>query len=119
MSSVENTIPVLGVSDLEGSIRFYRETLGFDLDWRGTGTASVSKDGHPIMLSQNLGIESKVWVWIGVRDAGLFEDFRDKGVNVLQEPKNYSWAFEMKFEDPDGNVLWLGTEPRKDIPFED
>jgi len=25
----------------------------------------------------------------------------------------------MKFEDPDGNVLWLGTEARTDEPFED
>jgi hypothetical protein len=23
----------------------------------------------------------------------------------------------MKFEDIDGNVLWLGTEPRKDLAF--
>lgn len=26
--------------------------------------------------------------------------------------------FKMKFEDLDGNVLWLGTEPRKGEPFE-
>jgi hypothetical protein len=29
------------------------------------------------------------------------------------------WAYEMKFEDIDGNVLWLGSEPRKEIPFQD
>jgi hypothetical protein len=38
---------------------------------------------------------------------------------VRQEPKNYSWAYEMKFEDIDGNVRWLGTEPKSDIPLED
>ena len=26
---------------------------------------------------------------------------------------------EAKFEDLDGNVLWLGTEPRDDLPLED
>jgi hypothetical protein len=25
----------------------------------------------------------------------------------------------MKFADIDGNVLWLGTEPKADLPFED
>jgi hypothetical protein len=30
---------------------------------------------------------------------------------------NFSWAYEMKFADPDGNVLWLGTEPKTDVPF--
>jgi hypothetical protein len=27
-------------------------------------------------------------------------------------PTNYSWAVEMQIEDPDGNVLRLGSEPR-------
>ena len=30
---VENTIPVLEVGDLQNSIRFYTETLGFKADW--------------------------------------------------------------------------------------
>jgi len=25
----------------------------------------------------------------------------------------------MKFEDIDGNILWLGSDPRHDLPFED
>ena len=49
----------------------------------------------------------------------MFQLYRDKGVKVRQEPRNYSWAYEMKFEDLDGNILWLGTEPRKDMPLED
>jgi predicted lactoylglutathione lyase len=43
----------------------------------------------------------------------------ERGVEVLQPPKNYSWAYEMKFRDIDGNVLWLGTESKKDIPVDD
>jgi hypothetical protein len=49
----------------------------------------------------------------------VFHVFRDKGVKIRQEPRNWSWAYEMKFEELDGNVLWLGTESRDDLPKED
>jgi predicted lactoylglutathione lyase len=119
---VECTIPILPVSDLRRSIQFYTETLGFEVEWggnEGETIGSVSKDGCSIMLSQNLKGESGVWVWIGLEDDTLFEVYRSRGVKVLQEPRNFSWAYEIKFEDIDGNVLWLGTEPREDSPFED
>jgi len=119
---VECTIPVLPVRDLKRSIHFYTETLGFKLDWGGedgSTICSVSKDGCRIMLSQQAEVGRGVWVWIGLEDDSLFHLYRDRGVKVRQEPKNYSWAHEMKFEDIDGNVFWLGTEPRKDMPLED
>jgi hypothetical protein len=54
--NVENTIPVLAVSDMQVSIRFYRDLLGFKLDWGGENDssqiASVSRDGHAVMLQR-------------------------------------------------------------------
>ena len=52
-----------------------------------------------------------------MEDSSLFDELTSKGVKVFQKPQNHPWAYEMKFEDIDGNVLWLGTEPRKDLPF--
>lgn len=118
---VECAIPVLPVKDLARSIAFYTETLGFKLDWggaKGETICSVSRDKCSIMLSQNEAIASPGWVWLG-SDVSLFAVFREKGVKVVQEPRNNSWAYEMKFADPDGNILWLGSDPRKDLPFED
>ncbi len=34
------------------------------------------------------------------------------GAEVLAPPANKHWAYEMTIADPDGNVLWLGDEPR-------
>jgi catechol 2,3-dioxygenase-like lactoylglutathione lyase family enzyme len=118
VTKLENTIPVLGVSDVNTSIRFYTETLGFDLDWGGgeSTVCSVSRDGHSVMLAEFAKPGS--WVWIGLTDDALFDAIREEGVEVLQGPKNYSWAYEMKFADPDGNVLWFGTEPKDDLPTE-
>ena len=119
---VECTIPVLPVSDLQRSVRYYTQTLGFKLDWGGAEAdtiCSVSRDGCSVMLSQQIKSDSPVWVWIGLEDDSLFDLYRSLNVRVLQEPKNYPWAYEMKFADEDGNVLWLGTEPRSDMSFED
>jgi hypothetical protein len=93
--------------------------IGFTLDWRSGEVCSVSCDGRPIMLRQSPTNASPSWVWIGVESDALFHLYRDRGVKVLQEPMNWSWAYEMKFEDPDGNVLWMGAESRNDLPMKD
>jgi catechol 2,3-dioxygenase-like lactoylglutathione lyase family enzyme len=116
---VECTIPVLGVRDLQRSIVFYTGKLGFQMDWSGDLVGSVSRDGCCIMLSAMGNVEPGGWVWIGLENDSLFKEYRAKGVAVHQEPRNFSWAWEMKFADPYGNILWLGTEPRSDIPLED
>jgi predicted lactoylglutathione lyase len=116
---VECTIPILPVRDLDQSLPFYTQILGFKLDWRSGEVCSVSCDGRPIMLRQSPTNASPSWVWIGVESDALFHLYRERGVKILQEPMNWSWAYEMKFEDPDGNVLWMGTEPRNDLPMND
>jgi len=115
--TVECVIPVLPVADLRRSVVFYVEVLGFKSDWCGDVVGSVSRDGHAVMLSQELPDTARNWVWIGLHDDALFAEWRSRGVKVRQEPQNHAWAYEMKFEDIDGNVLWLGTETRKDRPL--
>ena len=117
--NVECTIPVLPVRSLSRSIAFYTETLGFKLDWGTLTVCSVSRDGKPIMLRESSDEFASAWVWIGLEDDSLFGEFMGRGVEVVQAPKNYSWAYEMKFRDLDGNVIWLGTEPKQDLPLDD
>jgi len=112
---VENTIPVLPVKNLARSRDFYTQRLGFKVDWGDSADASVcqvSRDGHPIMLTRDESLGSPACVWIGLESDSLFTELREKGVTVLQEPQNQPWAYEMRVEDIDGNVLWIGTEPK-------
>ena len=112
---------MLPVRSLARGIRFYTAKLGFKLDWRGKVVCSVSRDGRPIMLRQADRREklSPVWVWIGLHSDRLFETFKAKRVKVVQKPQNHSWAYDMMFADPDGNVLWLGTGTKRDLPLDD
>lgn len=112
---VENTIPVIPVTDLKRSIQFYTVVLGFSLDWGGAEgdlICSVSRDGHGIMLSQQAEVRAPSCVWVGLESDRLFSEYAAKGVAILQKPENHPWAYDMKIQDPDGNILWLGTEPK-------
>ena len=60
------------------------------------------------------------WIWIGVEDAEkLQEECKAVGIKIRMPPANYHWALEFHIEDPDGNVLRLGSEPKEDRPFAD
>jgi hypothetical protein len=41
----------------------------------------------------------------------------NSNVIVVQRPTNQRFALEMKIKDPDGNILWFGTEPLEGVPF--
>lgn len=121
-NKIECTVPVLPVKSLKDSIRFYTDSLGFQVDWGGEEgklIGSVSRDGCTIMLSEMHGEKKPTYVWIGLTDDSLFAEYMSKDIKVVQEPLNQTWAYNMKIEDIDGNVLWLGTAPKTDIPFSD
>jgi predicted enzyme related to lactoylglutathione lyase len=109
---IENTIPVLAVRDLERSIAFFRATLGFEVEWNAGVICSVARDGCGIMLQVQDEVHPGV-VWIGLDGDDMFSVIQRSGAKILQPPSNKPWAYEMKIADPDGNVLWLGAEPKE------
>jgi len=113
----EGVTPILRVGDIEASIDHYVRVLGFKTDWRGPYFASVSRGNCHIFLSQGDQGQPGGWAWIGVEDASaLLEEYRRTGANIRHLPTNYPWAYEMQVEDLDGNVLRLGSDPKKDEP---
>lgn len=110
---VECIIPILNVKSLAASTGFYVETLGFKLDWTAPSMASVSRSGRSIMLCEQGQGQPGTWIWIGVGDIDpIYQDLAGKGVTIRLKPTNFSWAYEMQIEDPDGHVLRFGSEPR-------
>jgi catechol 2,3-dioxygenase-like lactoylglutathione lyase family enzyme len=115
----EGQTPILRVRDLRASIDHYVRILGFKFDWEGPGPfASVTRGRCHLFLSQGDQGHLGSWLWIGVSDAGaLAEELRAKGAKIRHAPTNYPWAYEMQVEDPDGNVLRMGSEPLEGQPY--
>jgi uncharacterized glyoxalase superfamily protein PhnB len=116
LTAVECVIPILRVRSLAVSVEHYVSVLGFTVDWQEPGAmASVSRDGHAIMLCEGAQGNPGTWVWIGVEDVErLHEEYRAKRANIRMPPTDHPWAYEMRVEDPDGHVLRFGSEPRAD-----
>ncbi len=111
--------PVFRVADLEASLAYYVNALGFKINFRHeTFFASISRDRCNIFLCVGDQGHFGTWVWIGVGDVELVEkEILAKGAKVRHLPTNYPWALEMQVEDLDGNVLRIGSDPRKDEPY--
>ena len=114
--------PVLRVRDLTVSIDYYTRVLGFKVNWGYPEPgeqlfASVSRGKCFLFLSVGDQGHPGAWVWIDGKDVdALYEEFKASGARIRNPPTNYSWALEMQVEDPDGNVLRFGSDPREDEP---
>ena len=123
MPRVECIIPILRVANLQASLKFYRDTLGFKLDWGGGGTdkmCSVSRDDQHIMLCEAAQGNPGTWLWIGVEDIEpLHEQAKRDNLNMVMPPTNFSWAYEFRIADPEGHILRIGSDPLQNTPLED
>ena len=118
-TNFEHAEPILRVTNMAASLKYYVDVLGFrNAHWGTELFTSVNRDGAGIYLSQGWQGAPGTWVWVGVEDvADLYEEYQATGAKVRLPPANYPWAYEMQIEDPDGHVLRFGSEPRAGVPF--
>ena len=110
----ENSQPILRVEDMKASLRFYVDMLGFkNAEWGSDDFTMLTRGGAVVYLCRGDQGEGKAWIWIGVDDAEkLHEELMARGVPIRMPPKYQSWAVEIQVEDPDGNVIRFGSEPK-------
>ena len=112
--------PVLHVSDVEASLRFYVDRLGFTSPWRydEDGVAQVDRQGCALILAdtwpEKIGKPETREAMITALDA-LRLELEAKGVPVTEG----SWGYRLLVvDDPDGNQLFFNypneTAPRQD-----
>lgn len=119
---IENITPILSVSDMSQSLAFYIDILGFEkADWGDDNFTSINRDKTGLYLCKGGQGVSGTWVWVGF-DGDIFslhQKLKSKGVTIKLPPTNFSWAYEMQVEDPDGHILRFGTDPNSKEPFAD
>lgn len=109
---------MLGVSDLDRSLEFYRDKLGFRVQQQlpdfvfldgGSVTLALSKD-----IWTHLGkTTGAAQVVLGVNNVKTtYAELRNKGVEFMNEPRDVNgleWA--ANFRDPDGHLLSIFGPP--------
>jgi catechol 2,3-dioxygenase-like lactoylglutathione lyase family enzyme len=118
-AEVGGVTPILRVSNLEASFRYYEEALGFTRQWEDGGFGCVQRGQASLMLCEGGQGHLGGWVWIGVSDAGaLHEELAGRGATIRHPPTNYPWGSrEVHISDPDGNVLRFGSDLAEGEPF--
>ena len=116
----EQANPILRVEDMARAVRYYVDVLGFEqASWGDDHFGCVSRGGASIYLARGEQGHTGSWVWIGVSDAeAVHAEIAARGARIRHGPTNYSWALEVRVEDPDGNVLRMGSDPKTDRPYQ-
>ncbi|HEY3624911.1 MAG TPA: glyoxalase superfamily protein [Terracidiphilus sp.] len=110
--------PVLRVNDIAVSKDYYTRVLGFKVDFETPVLISVSRGRCGLFLCEGDQGHAGSWVWISAPDVELLcEELKAAGARIRHEPTNYRWAMEIQVEDPDGNVLRMGSDPKPNEPI--
>jgi lactoylglutathione lyase len=120
MARFRESFPILEVSDVPRSLRFYTELLGFRTTFSFEGD-----DGQPVFASLELedgtklaiggpkeAVESgsvAIWLYTDDVDAAVAE-LQRAGVEVIAEPVDRPWGERVaSVSDPDGYTVHIGA----------
>ncbi|MBS1662423.1 MAG: VOC family protein [Bacteroidetes bacterium] len=110
-------VPEIPVSDLPKALAYYKNNLGFDIDWgeEGGHIAGISKGDCRIFLTdapfrqryQNI---SPVLIWFNLNSKEqvdeLYTIWNSSQVKIISPPESKPWKLhEFTASDPDGNLF--------------
>jgi catechol 2,3-dioxygenase-like lactoylglutathione lyase family enzyme len=110
-----NSWTVLSVTDVSKALDFYRDQLGISFNLIiEDENGKVAYIGSPLNLHFTTGKPFLYMVVESIEE--LYEDYRNKGVNVIDELKlnPHTGMDEFAIQDDDGNIIRFG----RDIPEE-
>ena len=108
-------MPELPASDVPAAIAYYREALGFKVNFESDEIGVMDRDDVRLLViartERHTGIGS-CYVYVHDADA-LHAELRKLGANVMDEPVSQPWGLrEFPVLDLDGNRITFGQ------PFE-
>ena len=117
MPRLPAAVPEIPVSDLAAAAEYYRDKLGFTIDWIAADIelAGISRDDCRLFLAgprfrEERGNASPVIVWLNLQSKGdvdeLHRAWRSTDAILLCAPESKPWGLhEFIAADPDGNRL--------------
>jgi predicted enzyme related to lactoylglutathione lyase len=108
-SEISPAIPIFHVASLRASQAYYRDALGFKVEWDHgdpPNFGAVRRGDGVIFQCEGCG-SSGAWIMMFVKDVDkLHDEIAAKGAIVKLPPTNMPWGLrEMHVADPDGNVM--------------
>jgi catechol 2,3-dioxygenase-like lactoylglutathione lyase family enzyme len=115
MPRLPAAVPEIPVSDLAAAAEYYRDKLGFTIDWleADVGLAGISRDECRLFLAgprfrEESGNASPVMIWLNLHGTSevdaLHREWRSTDAILLSEPESKPWGLhEFTAADPDGN----------------
>lgn len=114
----QTVIPQLRVTSMAASLPFYRDGMGFAVDWQHQFEPGfplflqLTREGQTIFLTEHTGdcqVGGAVYFKVADVDA-CYRDFDARGIVTVEAPDNTPWGSrEMAVRDPDGNRLRFAT----------
>ncbi len=111
------TTCVLAVQDLEQSVAFYRDKLGFETTWTDGGWHALRRGAFSIMLGECADDRSafetrnhSYFAYIDVKGIDLlYHEFNEKGVEILSTVADKPWGQrEFAIRTVDGHRIMFG-----------
>jgi uncharacterized glyoxalase superfamily protein PhnB len=111
-------VPEIPVSDIGAALEYYRDCLGFDVDWGdegGGGIAGISKGNCRMFVTnaafrEHYGNSGPVLVWLNLDSVeavdALHQVWRGNEARIVSPPESKPWGLhEFTAADLDGNLL--------------
>ncbi len=125
--------PILAVSNVATSIRYYRDVLGFKVGWAWSDDTSsfleVDDESAPsfalvgrgkiqVMLAETGQGTRGTWLHLDVKTADdiddLFHEWSNSAANIIEAPSIRAWGmYEMRIQDLDQNVFRVSSPLRE------
>jgi predicted lactoylglutathione lyase len=110
-------VPEIPVRDLNEATTYYKNKLGFALDWVGDdiGLAGVSRGDCRLFLAnaeyrKHRGNAAPILIWLNLNSKDevnkLYRLWSDTKADLISEPESKPWGlYEFTAKDPDGNLF--------------
>ncbi len=123
--ALKDLIPMLGVEDVEKSITFYKDALGFekfqDVEFKGKVAWAIARSADTMLMFTcqpggaatvaDREARKKLYFYFYPDDVvALHAELKEKGYAVTDLRVTFYKMKEFELEDPDGYQLWFGQD---------